>query len=1234
MNRSVARRHPSPRTTSRLASWCALLLGLLAFAPPPAHAQFTGGVQGTVTDNSGSAVPSAVVTLSNVDTRVTDTATSNGSGVYRFSSLAPGNYEITAAATGFSANRSTFTLSTNETRNVPITMSVGSVATQVQVTAQQPLLDTSDTRNQLTLDTAALEQLPLAARNPLALITLAPGVTGLGAGGATNFNPENFIDASANGRGQNGNQYIVDGLDVTSSIRPGIVNLTPNADTVQEATVQTNTYTVDFGRASSIQTVITTKSGTDRYHGFASEYYTYQGLYARGEYGPKAGTRVAPFHTNNLSFGVGGPVIPNHKFFFFVGYEPYLSLASNGASNYTFEDPAFVAFATAARPNSPEVQLLNKYTPSNLTFTSVQSTAAQAFGTPTATSPNTGCGTPSTDNIPCSTPVIDNGNFNSSSYNNSKQYNIRMDKYFNKDRVYGLFYRNTISSGGPAPRPAFKTGNNFYVFSLQGSETHTFSSNTLNEAFIGYNRIEGFAPSSGNFTVPVVNVTGISSNFGAGFALGDYIQHSYHWRDVLTHIRGAHSIRAGYEGWHGNDIALFAAAYAQPTFQFNSLIDLINDNPYTEGGLSYDPVTGKPKANNYGYSQTTGGAFVEDTWKVSQKLTVNYGIRYDNFGNAYPSLAGTGLSNFHLGSGSTFQQQVANGIMTPQSHVYNSDLNYVFSPRGGFAYSPASDSKWLVHGGIGLFHDYFTLGNSENGLSANPPGFVRPTFFNNGTTAAPIFGYGTQNFYPFGYPYPAFQGQPLDSKGGIAGAQIGVAGVDAHLRSPFTINFNLAVDRQITPGFVVSLGYVGSHSGSLIAGGGNTGATSYGNDINAFAGDVIQHAACVITPPTSTAPATSSCTGTPTRLNTSFGNINYAFNTSVANYDGAIVSARGRFTRRGFLTASYTYGHSLDDWQNYPVAAPTAQFYASSPYDVRHRLSVGASYELPGEHLGNGLNAEPSAAGPSPEPASSRPAPPSPSSPGPPSARSSSTSPVQSPPPTSSSPPRAETSTPTATTTTTPASPPTTRATTAPTTTPVAASSEPAPVAPASCPATTSSSPPSAPRATKLPISSATPATQTSTSPSKKSPPSPSTSTSSSASIPSISSTASTTRVSTPTSRTETSARAAVQTPSATCSSADVSTSNPVGTRLPARPRTAATSRLRRQSDPIRAGCLGLRAPIACHSDPEGKENPRIRPCASRPSRSKYVGPGWRTSEPGSLYLNQKLPRSADRLIL
>ena len=639
-------------------------------------------------------------------------------------------------------------------------------------------------------------------------------------------------------------------------------------------------------------------------------------------------------------------MIPNHRFFFFAGYEPYRAIISTGAALQTYEDPAFVAFANAAMPNSPEVALLNQYKPSNASFRNILQNASQAFGVQNLAN-NTGCGTPTTDNIPCSTAVYDQGNFNSSSYNNSQQYNVRIDKYFDKDRVYGLFYRDTIRTGGPSVRPAFAETDNYYTFSLQGNETHTFSPTTLNEAFAGYNRIEGFAPSGGLFSVPVVNVTGLGVGFGDGFALGDYVQHSYHWRDVLSHIQGSHDIRVGYEGFHGDDIANFAGTGAQPTIQFSNIIDLINNDPYSETGLTYNPVTGQPAAHNYAYEQTTGGAFAEDTWKASRKLTVNYGIRYDNFGNAYPK-AGTNLANFHLGAGSSFPEQVANGIMTQQSHVYNHDLNYVFSPRAGFAYAPDQSAKWLVHGGIGLYHDYFTLGNSENGLSSNPPGFVVPTFYNNGSTSAPIFGYGTQNTYPFGFQYPAFGGQPLNAKGGLTGSQIAVGGVDASLGSPFTVNFSLAVDRQVTPDLVVSIGYVGSHSGNLVIGGGSVTNTAYGSDVNAFQGDLIQHISC------SETTTANACTGVQTRLNTSFGSINYAFNGAIANYSGLIISTRGRFARSGFLTASYTHSRSEDDWQSYPVTYPYYQFYAASPYDVPNRLSLGVSYELPGAHLSRG----------------------------------------------------------------------------------------------------------------------------------------------------------------------------------------------------------------------------------------------------------------------------------------
>ena len=284
-----------------LLSRFALLFLLLTVSSSYCRAQFTSSLQGTVQDASGAAVSTATITLTNTNTGVSQTGKADSSGVYRFSSLAPGNYQVSATAPGFSSGKVAVVLTTGETGNVPIKLAVGETTTQVQVTSQQPLLDTSDSRNQLTIDRAALGTLPLAARNPLALITLTPGVTGIGVGNATNFNPENSVDASANGRGSNGNLYVVDGLDVTSSIRPGVVNLTPNADTVQEASVQTNTYTVDYGRASSIETLLTTRSGTDHYHGFASEFLHLPGtVCARRVRRAAAGVRIAVPHQQSL----------------------------------------------------------------------------------------------------------------------------------------------------------------------------------------------------------------------------------------------------------------------------------------------------------------------------------------------------------------------------------------------------------------------------------------------------------------------------------------------------------------------------------------------------------------------------------------------------------------------------------------------------------------------------------------------------------------------------------------------------------------------------------------------------------------------------------------------------------------------------------------------------------------------------------------------------------------------
>ncbi len=146
----------------------------------------------------------------------------------------------------------------------------------------------------------------------------------------------------------------------------------------------------------------------------------------------------------------------------------------------------------------------------------------------------------------------------------------------------------------------------------------------------------------------------------------------------------------------------------------------------------------------------------------------------------------------------------------------------------------------------------------------------------------------------------------------------------------------------------VSLGYVGSHSDNLITNGGNVSSTSYGYDVNAFAGDLLQH-------PAFNSSGAYTGTGTQTRLNTSFGAINYAFNGPHQNYYAIIAAVNGRFSKRGFLTASYTRSNTKDNWENYPTALNLDQYYANGPNDVPNRFSAGYSYELPGYRDGHGL---------------------------------------------------------------------------------------------------------------------------------------------------------------------------------------------------------------------------------------------------------------------------------------
>src|SRR3954451_23462567 len=360
--------------------FCSMLSILLLASA--AFAQFTASIQGEVQDPSGAGVAKATIQLVNTATGVTTTTTSDLGGNYRFVSLAPGNYKITAEVSGFARSEATVTLLTEQNLNVPLSLKVGTVSESVVVSTEAPIVDTADSRVQMTLENQGVAQLPIIGRNLVTLVTLAPGVSGLGtsssgspASGVDNFSTEEQVDASANGQGQNNNQYVVDGLDVTSGIRQGVLNLTPQPAAIQETSVQVNTFSSEYSRAAGLQTMFTTKSGSDQFHGSAEDYFNYQKMFAAQHF---VGYPYKPFHSNNMDFAIGGPLIPHHNSFFYFAVEPLRSSSSAGGS-VNFVDPQFITFAQTNYPNTVGTQILTTYLPSGVVAATASQTAQSIF---------------------------------------------------------------------------------------------------------------------------------------------------------------------------------------------------------------------------------------------------------------------------------------------------------------------------------------------------------------------------------------------------------------------------------------------------------------------------------------------------------------------------------------------------------------------------------------------------------------------------------------------------------------------------------------------------------------------------------------------------------------------------------------------------------------------------------------------------------------------------------------
>lgn len=934
---------------------------LVALACCPAFAQFTSSLQGTVTDPGGAAVAGALVTLTNTDTNIGATFTTKESGQYSFNSLAPGSYTIAVDAGGFEKSITKVVLTTQQTTGVNVRLQVGKATTTVDVTAEGGHeLNPDETRIQYTLSASEIEQFPLQNQSTLSLIRTTPGATGIDENHENVAINRDTASESAGGRGINSNIFLLDLIPIVSQLNgtsgngglsTGYTNLIPHPDMIQEIALQTTTFSVENGAGSGIQISYTTKSGTNKFHGDVD--YSY----AAGAWGTNSnGSTTKPSSRKQyVSAALGGPIWKDRTFFFGSYFNQQVQSSGGGISG--FYDPAFIAWGLANYPNSQNISRGLVPYPADRAVpgtTKVLDRGSDVSGFNFVNFSTVPCGsTPTAPNltpVPCDLPIWSQAYYNAPFFQNGDQYNFRLDHNLRqgKDRIYASFFRFDQRSASPRIQSTLGGVTPSTGWYLAGNYTHTFTPTLLNEASFGQTRFFfNYAPAPGAESLLLLPYLSGCTCVGLNVSqfLERLLEHQTYGRDQVSWVKGKHSLTFGFQGAYNNELQDMSEVYGRPFLQGAFFyLDYLNDLSDLELIYTLSANTnnfpGKYIPQLFGAWSTRFGLYAQDSWKVTPNLVLNYGIRWDDFGN--PSAYGKNAeqySNVKLGQGGVLQQQVAGLSVGLVNNVYTSPPNANFLPRGGFAYTlPNWGRNIVVHGGIGLYEDDLNLSDVSANLPTQPPvrlsltlgQFSNPKAINSfGTTT--VQGPPGGNPYGFQFPnYPIYgyapSGAPVDSSGNV---QIGdLFGVNPSLKPQRSLIYNFGFEQQFPKNFIFGMTYLGTYSDRQLV----------TTDVNTYPGAYYNNAQ--VNP----------------LYNPDFGKIKFFRNEGVGNYNGLIVTGRQTIGKLTYQ-ASYTWGKGLSDpTNNWTNQYQIHQQYTYQNGDTRNRFSLLQVYEVPAHFDNQVLN--------------------------------------------------------------------------------------------------------------------------------------------------------------------------------------------------------------------------------------------------------------------------------------